>query len=269
MPSIVLPEVVAVGVYNAQLVIKNRTVTKNRKTTMFEIDLPIADGGISYLDEEACPIRENTVICAKPEQIRHTSLPFKCYYIHMIVGEGALYDLLMGMPNFIEITQIAELRGVYERMCESYQLGTSQSELMLHSLILELVFLLDKAVGATDIRRRAKRSNREIIEKTVEKIKSDLSAAWTLTRLAKEANFTPVYFHKLFKTATGKTLREFVEELRIRKSIDLLVSTDKTLTEIAYECGFSSQAYFSYAFKKKMKAPPREYAKRLLERYEK
>ena len=47
------------------------------------------------------------------------------------------------------------------------------------------------------------------------------------------------------------------------------VYPEKSFSEIAYECGFSSQAYFSYAFKKKMKAPPREYAKRLLERYEK
>ena len=59
------------------------------------------------------------------------------------------------------------------------------------------------------------------------------------------------------------TLREFVEEQRIQKSMHLLVSTDLTLSEIAYECGFSSQAYFSYVFKQKMTLTPREYASKV------
>ena len=52
-----------------------------------------------------------------------------------------------------------------------------------------------------------------------------------------------------------------------RLAANLLITTDYTLTQIAYECGFSSQSYFSYAFKRKMKSTPREYARRMLERY--
>ena len=47
-----------------------------------------------------------------------------------------------------------------------------------------------------------------------------------------------------------------------------MMSTGMTLTQIAYECGFSSQAYFSYAFKRKMKSPPREYVNSILKKYE-
>ena len=65
------------------------------------------------------------------------------------------------------------------------------------------------------------------------------------------------------------TLREYVEDRRIRKAVNLLVETDLTLSEIAYECGFSSQSYFSYAFKKKMNLTPREYAKEIYNRYDK
>lgn len=58
-----------------------------------------------------------------------------------------------------------------------------------------------------------------------------------------------------------KTLREYVEEQRIRRAVNLLVGTDLTLSEIAYECGFSSQSYFSYVFKERMKTTPRAYAR--------
>ena len=74
--------------------------------------------------------------------------------------------------------------------------------------------------------------------------------------------------HKVFKASTGKTLHEYIEDRRIKKSINLLISTDMTLTEIAYECGFSSQSYFSYAFKRHTGLTPRDYAKNIFEKYE-
>ena len=48
----------------------------------------------------------------------------------------------------------------------------------------------------------------------------------------------------------------------------MLVTTNCTLAKIAYECGFSSQSYFSYAFKRKMCKTPRKYAKDVFKRYE-
>ena len=77
------------------------------------------------------------------------------------------------------------------------------------------------------------------------------------------------YFHNIFKRATAKTLREYVEEQRIKKAINMLMVSEKNLTAIAMECGFSSQAYFNYVFKRKMGKPPREYAKELYENYRK
>ena len=94
MKNIILPDIVAAGIYNAQIVHKNKTVTPIRKTTMFEIEMPLDNGGISYINDTSHPIVKNTVICAKPGQIRHTRLPFKCYYIHIIVSEGELFDIL-------------------------------------------------------------------------------------------------------------------------------------------------------------------------------
>ena len=89
-----LPQIVSVGVYNSQLVHKT-AVSPNRKTTMFELELPLDDNAVSYIDGEQCRSSPSTVICAKPGQMRHSRLPYKCYYVHMIVTQGRLLEKLM------------------------------------------------------------------------------------------------------------------------------------------------------------------------------
>ena len=263
-----LPRIVATGIYNAQIAFKNRTVSPNRKTTMFEIELPMEEGGTSYVNQESHPITQNLLICAKPGQIRHTRLPFKCYYLHMIVNEGPLYEALTSLPNYLEIGDTAPILELFREIQALPISGTPDDELLLLSRVFELVSLLKRNAVAAAVSYQPKSNNREVIQHVLEYIRQNLGANLTLDALAAEAKFSPVYFHKLFKRSTGLTLREYIEEQRLKRSVELLISTDMSLSQIAYECGFSSQSYFSYAFKKKTGSTPREYAKALLKTYE-
>lgn len=269
MKSIVLPEIVAIGTYNAQVVFKNKSVSPNRKTAMFELELPLEAGGITYMDDTSNPISPHTVICAKPGQLRHTRLPFKCYYVHMMVSEGPLFETLSSFPNYIELKNAGEIGEIFISLCEYYKEGTAKEELMIQSLLLKLIFLLEQRVIALTKKHPPRPSNQRAVERTLRYIGENLSGDLTLATLAARANFSPIYFHKLFRASTGKNLREYVEEQRMKRAADLLTSTDKTLAQIAYECGFSSQSHFSFAFKRKMKRTPREYAKEIQLKYEK
>ena len=267
MKKIVLPQIVAIGIYNAQIAIKNQTISKNRKTTMFELELPIGSGGMSYIDDESHPINENMVICAKPGQIRHTRLPFKCYYIHMIVTDGYLGNILASLPNYIDFSDTDQIKEIFISLCEHYNTGITNDDILLQSLILKLIYILSEN-SASVIKFTQKSNNHKTIERTLEYINNNLTADLTLESLASAANFNAIYFHKLFKASTGKTLHEYVEDQRIKKSINLLISTNMTLAKIAYECGFSSQSYFNYVFKKKNGLTPRKYAQRIQLKYE-
>ena len=159
------------------------------------------------------------------------------------------------------------LEKIFLSLCEHYNTGIEADQILLQSLILELIYILkNKAISNENF--TPKNNNHHVIEKTLEYIKNNLESDLSLDALAKIANFNAVYFHKLFKAATAKTLREYIEEQRIKKAINLLISTNMAITQIAYECGFSSQSYFNYAFKRKMKVSPREYAKSLQLKYE-
>jgi len=269
----VLPEIVAVGIYNSAVSVKNRSgstmnALQNRKTTMIELELPIETGGMSYIDTDQTPITTDTVICAKPGQIRHTRLPFKCYYIHMILESGELFDILINTPTFLMTERAEDYRRIFEQLCEYEKSALQIDKIKLHSLILDLVHML-----ARDSRRQNSRvgegySNREVIEKVIRYIKSNLDSDLSLEAVSAYANLSTIHFHNCFKSATGRTLHDYVEEKRIKRAMDLLLTTDMTLTEIAFACGFSSQSYFSYVFKRRMKMTPREYAKTINSRYD-
>lgn len=263
-----LPDIVAIGIYNSNFAVKNKVITKNRKTTMFEIEIPIEKGGISYINAEKMPIEPDMIICAKPGQLRHTKLPFKCYYIHFMVTDGKLYDNLMDIPNYVKTNKYKAYYEIFKKMCNYYDSAIESDEIILHSLVLELIHNLIRDSKKRSLHKLIKKNNYKAIENTINYIKENPAADLSLETIASKAGFSPIHFHNVFKASTGKTLREYVEEQRIKKAANMLITTDHTLSEIAYECGFSSQSYFSYAFKHKTGKTPRKYAKEIYERYE-
>ncbi len=65
--------------------------------------------------------------------------------------------------------------------------------------------------------------------------------------------------HRKIKALTGKSTSHYLRSLRLQKGKELLLTTDKTVTEIAYEVGFNSQSYFSYSFLGKYGKSPQEF----------
>lgn len=262
-----LPEIVATGLYDGRLALKKGEVTKNRKTTMFELEIPVEQGGISYMDGQAVQITENLIICAKPNSIRHTKLPFKCYFVHLIVNDDKLFTLLSSVPPYITVSNISPYLDTLKQLCALNESALEQDKIIVQSLLLKFIYQIASEGARQSVGKKS--NGDDVIEKVIQYIKQNLTADLSLSGISRLTNFSPIHFHNRFKAATGRTLRDFVEGERIGKAVNLLISTDLTLTEIAFACGFSSQAYFSYAFKKRMKVTPRQYVKDFYGRYSK
>ena len=58
------------------------------------------------------------------------------------------------------------------------------------------------------------------------------------------------FLSKRFKTATGFGFKEYIINLRIQNACRLLLETNKSITDIAFECGFNSVSSFNRSFKK-------------------
>ena len=262
-----LPKIVAVGIFDSKILRPGVSITKNRRVSMFEIEIPLEKGGVSYIDSKAKEINTNMIICAKPGQVRHTRFPFKCYYIHMISETGMLYDILSETPSVFETDRADVYRQLFSEMMKFYNTFSPEDEMMLQSKVLELLYSIKNDTNG-QIKIKGSCNNASVIAETLKYIDEHLTGDLSLETVAQSNSLSAVHFHNIFKSATGKTLRQYVEEQRIKKSIELLLTTNYNLTEIAYECGFSSQSYFSYAFRRKMNCTPREYIKNTYKKYE-
>ena len=263
----ILPEIITVGIYDSRIVAKNTVISKNRKTSMFEIELPIENGGVSYIDSNSAQINTNMLICAKPGQVRHTKFPFKCYYIHMIIKDSTLYNELMNTPSFLQSIKNDKYAEIFKSLIKYHNTLSQKDEIILQSLVFKLIHTI-----INDSNKTAKinhlNTNCTTIENSLKYIKENLTEDLSLENVAEKMSLSPVYFHNIFKKSVGMTLRDYVEEQRLKKAINLLTSTNYSLTQIAYECGLSSQSYFSYVFKRRMKTTPRDYVKEIYNKYE-
>jgi DNA-binding response OmpR family regulator/two-component sensor histidine kinase len=76
--------------------------------------------------------------------------------------------------------------------------------------------------------------------------------------LAKVALLSQMQLYRKLKALTGKTPSQFIRSIRLQKGKELLLTTDLTISEIAYDVGFSDPNYFSRTFQKEFGKSPRD-----------
>lgn len=97
------------------------------------------------------------------------------------------------------------------------------------------------------------------INKVIDHVNNNLGKSFSLDELAGIAYFSPFHFHRIFVVVTGETLNSFTNRIRLEKSARLLKFSKNTITEIALECGLSSSATFSRAFKQYFEVSPSSF----------
>lgn len=82
-----------------------------------------------------------------------------------------------------------------------------------------------------------------------------------LEDVADKFDMSKSFLSKRFKTATGFGFKEYIINLRIQNACRLLLETNKSITDIAFECGFNDSNYFGDSFRKIKGISPRKYRK--------
>lgn len=89
-----------------------------------------------------------------------------------------------------------------------------------------------------------------------ENFRNDISVAL----LARKFGLNPHYLGSLFIAEVGKSIPQYVRDMRLALAAQLLSASSLSVSEIAYECGFSSPSYFISKFREQYGTTPRGYA---------
>jgi AraC family transcriptional regulator len=88
------------------------------------------------------------------------------------------------------------------------------------------------------------------INQVINFILQNLSEDLSLEKLAKIADYSPFHFQKIFKSLVGESPKQYVNRVRLETAAHaLVIHREKSVTEIAFDHGFSSSATFARSFK--------------------
>ena len=99
------------------------------------------------------------------------------------------------------------------------------------------------------------------MQKVTKFVNKNLNSKLTLIDLANQMNVSKSTLVNYFNDKVGMSPMKYVTHMRINKAKQLLLSDNKTISEIATECGYENAYYFSNSFKKEVKISPTKYRK--------
>ncbi len=100
----------------------------------------------------------------------------------------------------------------------------------------------------------------DFIEKIHQVVEDNMeNSDFNIDTIAASVGLSRSAFFKKLKSLTGLAPVDWVKEIRLNKSVELIKKTDLSISEIAFAVGFNDSGYFSKCFRKKYNQTPREY----------
>lgn len=198
--------------------------------------------GLVFVEQHHYSVQEGKALLIRPFQQHYYASPAE-----NILWLFVTFDLpgTQQLESFHQPVPVSPLmKEVLVKLLQSYQSGQARETAVLLSWIL-------CEMGASARPSPANLSpDQKIIAEVNAYIHRHLDAPFTLQKLAEHCALSPNYLGLRFKKTMGITLGHYIHSVRMNHAMKLLILTDLTVSEIAYQSGFSSPAVFCRAFKK-------------------
>lgn len=166
---------------------------------------------------------------------------------------GIAFDMSTIMRIYTRLDNLTYSENGFQQLLQLmeilYALGTSDGARTLASKSFT------RAEHSTESRR---------VKKIEEEIARNFNQTLTLDHLASVVGMSPTAFSRFFRQRTGRTLSEYIIDIRLGHAARQLVDTSKTVAEICYECGFNNISNFNRAFKRNKGCSPKAFRENYL-----
>lgn len=235
---------------------------KRNSSPCFILEYVVSGAGYLEINGQKHRVEENDTYIVHPgdkcEYYADSEKPYKKYWIN--------FDCTMFFNELLNAYDVNDriIRGVnlsayFEKLFALEMLSDLNDELYIP--ISKLIFCMIMDIA------EHKRKSRDVMSRDIAYsvkviLNKHVSTPITLDEIAQGFFHSKNDIIRSFKSKYGITPYSYLIELRMRKGKNLLINTNKTLSEIAEELCFSSEYHFSNTFKKKVGVSPREFRKR-------
>ncbi len=182
----------------------------------------------------------------------------KWEFVYLVVYGRELLRIILGIErrqgNVITLSESSRIPGVFLSVLESLFSANSFTPYEISSLAYELCMqiLIESYWVPDDVHASRFDALKTFLRENVQR---DLP----VSEMAQYARLSRSHFARLFKEHEGMSPREYVEDLRLKRALQLLYSETMSVKEIAFACGIPDVNYFCRLFKKHMGMSPGEY----------
>ena len=131
---------------------------------------------------------------------------------------------------------------------------------MIRAYLIELITLIFREIDKKTISGTTK-EQREVISKAIDYMKHHYNTRINLDSIVSDIFLSKDYFRQLFKKTTGMSITDFIQKTRVDEACRMLATSNRTVFDIAGDCGFTDIKFFYKTFKKLTGKTPSEYRK--------
>lgn len=187
-----------------------------------------------YFEDEHTPFRTN---------------PYKSIYRMMMRAKRGLAFRMSAIMTIYP--RLVKLASIDDKFLMAHELIYILHELSKFDDAYELASSTFAKVEVSSESRR--------VLKVKEFINTHMNDELRLEQLANLVGMTPTAFSRFFKLRTGKTLSEYIVDIRLGQAARLLVDTADSVSEICWNCGFNTLSNFNRLFRKRKGCSPTEF----------
>ncbi|MEU4475176.1 AraC family transcriptional regulator [Micromonospora sp. NPDC023888] len=187
--------------------------------------------------------------------------------LHFDRANGEL--LLNALPSVVHLAADADPTGVLRATIQLLTYETAaprpgQTLMLDHLARIILLHGLRAHLTATAVGPPGERAHVAAlldpgVDAALKMMHDDVARTWSIDELARTARMSRSVFTEKFKAVVGESPGRYLLSLRMHTAKQILLKSDRTISSVAAELGYSSEAAFSTAFKRVMGAPPRDY----------
>lgn len=149
---------------------------------------------------------------------------------------------LMNVP--VHLDGMQSLERIFQAMSDEYTYPRPYGKLMLSALMQEVLFTVARKLTLGSGEKPS-----GLVERVTEYIRENFAGDLSNEAIGRHFNYHPNYINRVMQKHIGQSLHQYVLSCRVSRALEMLQTTNLSVTEVSERVGFSSIKHFSQTFK--------------------